>query len=179
LKVLSPALAEIRKSNPERPVIIGGEFWSGINSLKTLKLPDDPNIVPTFHYYDPFDFTHQGATWVNPVPKMGRVYGNAEDQARLKTDVGKVRDYIARTGKTPFMGEFGANGPIPPYERVKYQMTVRKAFDEIGIGMCAWGFTNTFPLYDSEKKEWVPGMRAAMGLREPMLPPKGTKKKGK
>jgi endoglucanase len=49
LKVLNPALAEIRKSNPTRPVIIGGEFWSGINSLKTLRLPDDPNIVPTFH----------------------------------------------------------------------------------------------------------------------------------
>jgi endoglucanase len=179
LKVLSPSLTEIRKSNPERPVIIGGEFWSGINSLATLKLPDDPNIIPTFHYYDPFDFTHQGATWVDPAPKMGRAYGSAEDQARLKNDVGKVRDYIKRTGKTPFMGEFGANGPIPLYERVKYQMTVRTAFDEIGIGMCAWGFTNTFPLYDSEKRQWVPGMRAAMGLAEPMLPPKQPKSKKK
>jgi endoglucanase len=179
LKVLSPALAEIRKSNPERPVIIGGELWSGINSLATLQLPDDPNIIPTFHYYDPFDFTHQGATWVDPVPKMGRVYGSAEDQARLRADVEKVRDYIKRKGKTPFMGEFGANGPIPLYERVKYQMTVRRAFDEIGIGMCAWGFTNTFPLYDSEKKQWVPGMRAAMGLAEPMLPPVQPKSKKK
>jgi endoglucanase len=181
LTVLTPALAEIRKSNPTRPVIIGGEFWSGINSLKTLKLPDDPNIVPTFHYYDPFEFTHQGATWVNPVPKIGRVYGSAEDLARLKADVAKVRDYIARTGKTPFMGEFGANGPIPLYERVKYQMTVRMAFDQIGIGMCVWGFTNTFPIYDSNKKQWVPGMRAAMGLNEPMLPakqPKSKKKRG-
>ena len=24
---------------------------------------DDPNIIYTFHYYDPFIFTHQGATW--------------------------------------------------------------------------------------------------------------------
>jgi endoglucanase len=172
LRVLNPSLAEIRKTNPDRPVIIGGEFWSGINSLKTLRLPDDPNIVPTFHYYDPFDFTHQGATWVSPSPKMGRIYGSTQDEASLKADVQKVRDYIARTGKTPFMGEFGANGPIPLYERVKYQMTVRRAFDEIRIGMCAWGFTNTFPLFDSEKKEWVPGMRAAMGLPEPMLPTK-------
>lgn len=177
LKVLVPALNEIRKSNPTRPVIIGGEFWSGVDSLKTLKLPDDPNIVPTFHYYEPFYFTHQGATWVNPVPPTGRVYGTAEDQAQLTTDVQKVRDYIARTGKTPFMGEFGANGPIPLDERVKYQTAVRVAFDEIGIGMCAWGFTNTFPLYDSEKKQWVPGMRAAMGLPEPKSSPKSKKKK--
>ncbi len=166
LKVLSPALAEIRKTNPTRAVIIGGEFWSGINSLKTLKLPDDPNIVPTFHYYDPFDFTHQGATWVDPVPPAGRTYGTADDAKRMVDGVQKVRDYIAKTGKTPFMGEFGANGPIPPTQRVKYQKAVRVAFDELGIGMCAWGYTNTFPLWDNAKKKWVPGMRDAMGLPE-------------
>jgi endoglucanase len=163
---LSPALAAIRKTNPDRAVVIGGEFWSGIDSLATLTLPDDPNVVPTFHYYEPFDFTHQGATWVNPSPPMGRVYGTDADVERLIKDVGKLRAYIKRTGKTPFMGEFGANGPIPVDQRVTYQRTVRTAFDTTGIGMCAWGYTSTFPLYDSAKKAWVPGMRAAMGLSE-------------
>ncbi len=166
LTVLNPALDEIRKTNPSRPVIIGGEFWSGINSLKTLKLPDDPNIIPTFHYYDPFDFTHQGATWVDNPPKMGRAYGTAADEKLLREDVQKVRDYIKRTGKTPFMGEFGANGPIPLNDRVKYQKEVRVAFDAVGIGMCAWGYTNTFPLWDQQSRKWVPGMLDAMGLRE-------------
>ena len=166
LKVLNPALAEIRKTNPTRPVIIGGEFWSGINSLKSLKLPDDPNIVPTFHYYDPFDFTHQGATWVDNPPKMGRAYGTAADQKLLSDDVQKIRDYVQRTGKTPFMGEFGANNPIPLNDRVKYQKSVRQAFDAVGIGMCAWGYTNTFPLWDQQTGKWVPGMLDAMGLAE-------------
>jgi hypothetical protein len=44
----------------------GAAFWSVINSLKTLTLSDDPNIIPTFHYYDPFNVTHQGADWVTP-----------------------------------------------------------------------------------------------------------------
>jgi endoglucanase len=166
LKVLSPALAEIRKTNPTRAVIIGGEFWSGINSLKTLKLPDDPNIVPTFHYYDPFNFTHQGATWVNPSPPIGREFGNNEDMDALAKDVNKVREYIKQTGKTPFMGEFGAYEKIPTDQRVTYQRTVRVAFDNVGIGMCAWGYTNTFPLWDQNTKKWVPGMRDAMGLPE-------------
>jgi endoglucanase len=166
LKTLNPALAAIRATNPVRPVIIGGEFWSGIDSLATLPLPNDPHIVPTFHYYEPFDFTHQGAGWVNPSPAMGRVYGTDADIERLVKDVKKVRDYIKRTGKTPFMGEFGAHSTIPQAERVTYQRTMRVAFDNLKIGMCAWGFTNTFPLYDSAKKEWVPGMRAAMGLPE-------------
>jgi endoglucanase len=163
---LTPALSAIRKTNPDRPVIVGGEHWSGIDSLATLQLPDDPHIVPTFHYYEPFDFTHQGATWVKPVPPVGRAYGTDADVERLTRDVGKLRAYIKRTGKTPFMGEFGANGPIPLDERVMYQRTVRIAFDTTGIGMCAWGFTNTFPLYDSANRVWLPGMRDAMGLRE-------------
>ncbi len=166
LLTLGPALAAIRKSNPDRPVIIGGEFWSGINSLATLTLPDDPNVVPTFHYYDPFPFTHQGASWIKPSLPMGRVYGDAEDKALLDGDVSKVRAYMARTGKTPFLGEFGANEKIATRQRVLYQRRVRVGFDALGIGSCAWGFTNTFPLYDSTRKAWVPGMRAAMGLAE-------------
>lgn len=166
LVTLRPALTAIRETNPDRPVIIGGELWSGINSLATLPLPDDPHIVPTFHYYDPFPFTHQGATWVDTPPPMGRKYGGAEDQKALDDDVQKIRDYITRTGKTPFMGEFGAIDLIPVAERVKYQKAVRIAFDAVGIGMCAWAYTNTFPLYNSNTKEWLPGMLDAMGLKD-------------
>jgi endoglucanase len=162
---LSPALAAIRETNPDRPVVIGGEFWSGINSLATLELPNDPNIVPTFHYYDPFPFTHQGANWIKPMLPMGRVYGGAEDKALLAADVQKVRTYIARTGKTPFMGEFGANDLIAQDQRVLYYKTTREGYDALGIGQCAWAYTNTFPLYDSAHKSWIPGMREAMGVK--------------
>ena len=166
LATLTPALRAIRKSNPDRPVIIGGQSWSGIDSLATLKLPDDPHIIPTFHYYDPFDFTHQGASWVNPAPPLGRVYGGAADKEKLSNDVQKIRNYIKASGKVPFMGEFGAHTTVTTAERVTYQRAVRTAFDKVDIGMCAWAFTNTFPLYDSKTKAWVPGMLGAMGLKE-------------
>ena len=164
IATLAPALAAIRASNPDRPVIIGGEFWSGIGSLASLSLPDDPNIVPTFHYYEPFDFTHQGAEWVNPVPPLGRRYGTEEDAARLKADTEKARAYVARTGLTPFMGEFGANQKVPLDQRIAYQKAVRTAFDSAGIASCAWAYANTFPLYDSNNGMWLPGMLDAMGL---------------
>lgn len=167
LSVVSPALAAIRATNPQRPVVIGGEFWSGVDSLKTLILPDDPYVVPTFHYYEPFDFTHQGASWVDPVPPFGRDYGRPGDQVRLESDQATVRAFIARTGKVPFVGEFGANGPIPLDDRVKYYTTVRQAWDQLGLGLCAWGYTNTFPLWDQQSGDWLPGMRGAMGLPEP------------
>lgn len=166
LATLAPALAAIRQTNPDRPVIIGGENWSGINSLATLQLPDDPHVVPTVHYYDPFEFTHQGATWVTPSPKMGRKFGTAADNARLAADVGKLKAFVQRTGKTPFVGEFGAIDKIGRKQRVLYMDTVRRAWAQAGAGTCAWAYTNTFPLYDSGSRKWVRGMRAAMGLGE-------------
>ena len=74
---------------------------------------DDPYVVPTFHYYEPFAFTHQGAGWLTPPPPLGRAYGTPADQARLERDLEKVRAYMARTGRVPVMGEYGANWRPP------------------------------------------------------------------
>jgi endoglucanase len=168
MATLSPALAAIRASNPSRPVIIGGENWSGIDSLATLDLPDDPNVYPTFHYYEPFDFTHQGATWVKPKPPaLGRTYGTAADAQRLVDDTAKIKAYVARTGVIPFMGETGAYEKyIPLEQRVQYTRAVHDAFTPLGVGICQWAYTNTFPLYDHTAKRWLPGMRGALGLAE-------------
>ncbi|WP_262408209.1 glycoside hydrolase family 5 protein [Sphingopyxis sp. OPL5] len=171
LEALSPALAAVRATNPDRPVIIGGEYWSGIDSLATLTLPDDPNVYPTFHYYEPFQFTHQGAEWVDPSPPLGRAYGIGDDAERLVRDVQKIRDYTARTGLLPFMGETGAHTTVPLDQRVQYHAAVTKAFAPLGVGMCMWAYTNTFPFYDSDKKAWLPGLRGAVGLPDATTAP--------
>lgn len=76
--LLAKALAVVRKSNPARPVIVGPAGWNSLWRLGELKLPDDPNLIVTVHYYDPFTFTHQGAEWVQPVMPTGVTWnGNA------------------------------------------------------------------------------------------------------
>lgn len=147
LGVLTPALAEVRATNPTRPVIVGGQNWSGIDSLATLILPDDPWIVPTFHYYDPFDFTHQGADWVHPSPPRGRRFGAPADNTQLEAALDKVRAYMARTGRVPFVGEYGAFEQVPMDQRIAYYRTISAAFASAGIQSCAWGYTNTFQLW--------------------------------
>ena len=168
LETLTPALEAVREDHPTRAVIIGGENWSGIDSLASLPLPDDPNIHPTFHYYDPFAFTHQGAEWTQPdMPPPGRSFPVAGDRAQLAKDVEKVRAYIERTGKTPFMGETGAyDKHVATPERAAYHRAVREAFEPTGIGMCVWAYANTYPFWDRASGQWLPGMRAAMGLPE-------------
>jgi endoglucanase len=102
---------------------------------------------------------------------MGRVYGSVEGAAALAKDVEKVRAYIARTSKTPFMGEFGANELIGAEQRTLYYKKIRTGFDAVGIGQCAWGYTNTFPLYDSTRKHWNEGMLPAGPWSMPIFLP--------
>lgn len=168
LDTLTPSFEAVRATNPTRAVILGGGNWSGIDSLADLPMFDDPNVWPTFHYYEPFAFTHQGASWVAPdIPPPGRGYPDADDAERLVRDVAKIRDYAARTGKIPFMGETGAyEAHIPLATRVAYTKAVHDAFAPLGVGVCTWAYANTFPFYDAKAGTWMPGMRAALGLKE-------------
>ncbi len=160
--VLTPALAAIRATNPTRPVLIGGQASSWVDSLATLWLPNDPYVVPTFHDYDPFAFTHQGATFITPTPPIGPTYGSATDLAQLEANLRKVRDYMTRTGRVPVLGEYGAIDipEVPLSERTRYYASMSAAYASIGVQSCAWSYTNTFRLRDSSG--WLPGMLEAI-----------------
>lgn len=162
--VLEPALREVRATNPTRPVVIGGEFWSGINSLATLPLPDDAYLVATFHYYDPFNFTHQGASWVTPTPPFGVTFPSGTDAADLAANVQKAKDFIARTNRPLFMGEYGAIETIPLAQRANWYGTVHDAFAAGEVDGCVWAYTNTMPVRDPTTGAWITQLLDAIGL---------------
>ena len=54
-----------RKAAPKLPLVLSGACWGGSKGLSVLDpaaLHDD-NVIWSFHSYDPFTFTHQGADW--------------------------------------------------------------------------------------------------------------------
>jgi endoglucanase len=64
------AIAEIRKTNPQRAIFVGPGQWNQVSELKRLVLPEkDDNLIVAVHCYDPFYFTHQGASWAGPDPR--------------------------------------------------------------------------------------------------------------
>jgi endoglucanase len=70
-EVISPiyarAIAGIRKVDSHRVIFVGPGKWNSVSELTKLMLPnDDRNLIVTVHSYDPFYFTHQGATWSGP-----------------------------------------------------------------------------------------------------------------
>jgi endoglucanase len=65
--IFARAIAEIRTTNRQRTIFVGPSQWNQISELKNLVLPaNDDNLIVTVHCYDPFYFTHQGATWAGP-----------------------------------------------------------------------------------------------------------------
>lgn len=60
------ALAAVRASNPTRIVFVDSYFWAAADRLKELDLPEDPNLVPSFHMYQPILFTHQHTGFMAP-----------------------------------------------------------------------------------------------------------------
>jgi endoglucanase len=63
--VLAETIHAIRELDKFHTIVISGAEWGGIQALAKLKIPEEEtNVVCTFHFYDPFPFTHQGADWV-------------------------------------------------------------------------------------------------------------------
>ena len=152
----------IRKSNPTRTVIVGGEFWSGISSLATFDPPEDPNVIATFHFYEPFAFTHQGASWVDPSPPAPRKFGVEGDAEWFNKMTAATTSFTERTGVPLFLGEFGAIDSADLTERVRYTYAVRRHAEKLGIPWCTWSYTNTFHVRRDDG--WVPEMLAALGV---------------
>ena len=129
--------AAIRKSAPRHTIMTTGANWGGIDGLQRLELLPDQNVVYSFHCYDPFAFTHQGATWSSdnvrplravPYPsspeavapllpaleehpssrQMVEHYGNERwNKERLTARFKQGIEWGARHGVPLYCGEFG------------------------------------------------------------------------
>ena len=157
---LAPAIAAVRQTNAKRVIVVGGEWSSGPKSLGSLVLPADPNIVVTVHYYDPIQFTHQGAPFVSPPLPTGVIWGSAADYAQLDANVALIKDWMTRTGRVPFVGEYGVYEGVPLEQRAAYYDDLTHALAGIGVQSCVWGYVNNFPIRNAST--WYAPLIAAM-----------------
>ncbi len=148
----------IRKSAPQHTIMTSGPNWGGIDGLRKLKLLEDPNVVYSFHCYDPFTFTHQGATWAGPdvkplrsVPypsspeavapllaglaehprsqKMLENYGKqAWNKAKLAARFKEGIQWGAQNNVPLYCGEFGV---YPPYAKPEHRANWFRDFGQV------------------------------------------------
>jgi len=155
--LLADALALIRKSNPTRNVVIGPPFWNNIAHLPELKLPEaDRHIIVTVHYYEPHEFTHQGASWGDPEWRnlSGIHWGSPADLAKLDENFDKAQAWAKQNDRPILLGEFGAYDKAPQEDRIRYTAAVARAAEKRGWAWTYWQFDSNFIVYDIDKDAW-------------------------
>jgi endoglucanase len=157
-------LAAIRKTNPSRPVIVGPSEWNGIRGLESLRLPDDDHLILTVHSYDPFQFTHQGASFVKGAAKWkGRTWtGTEEEQAAIRTRFEKAANWAKKHGVPVFLGEFGAYHEADMDSRVRWTRFVVSEAERLGFSWAYWEFCAGFGAYDPKTENWCEPLKAAL-----------------
>ncbi|MFZ4483074.1 MAG: glycoside hydrolase family 5 protein [Chthoniobacterales bacterium] len=158
-------LAAVRKYNPTRPVIVGPVSWNNIRALEQLKLPEsDCNLIVTVHYYEPFEFTHQGAEWAEgSAAWMGRSWtGSKAEKQAVRESFESAARWGQESGRPIFLGEFGAYSKADLESRRRWTEFVASEAQRLGFSRAYWEFCAGFGLYDPLAKAWREPLKAAV-----------------
>jgi endoglucanase len=175
-RIQQTAINTIRSVDTLHTIVVGASAYNGYNDLSLLPAYTDNKLIYTFHFYDPFVFTHQGAGW--PVPSLepltripfpyiadsiqvlpdvlkGTWLENAYNNYPTDGTVAKVKQLIdiAAAFKTNrqvpvYCGEYGVyNRYSKETERVYWYGEVRKYLEEKGIPWTTWDYQGGFGLF--------------------------------
>lgn len=163
-KALATILRVIRRTNPTRPIVIGPVEWNNIRALDKLQLPAaDHNIIVTVHYYEPFHFTHQGASWVEGSESwLGRPWdGDENEKQAVRESLETAAEWGRRNNRPIYLGEYGAYSKADDESRVRWTQYVSVEAARLGFSRAYWEFCSGFGLFDSDKGEWREALKAA------------------
>lgn len=172
----------IRAVDTRHYIIVGGTNYNSYNTMADLPLYDDDKIIYTFHFYDPFLFTHQGASWgepsmVNlagvPFPYKASAFPQIPNDLKGTWVEGALNNYandgtIARVkqlldiaiyfknihGVPVFCGEFGVYMPNSDNaDRVAWYDTVRRHLEQNDVAWTIWDYKHGFGLFNKNSNE--------------------------
>jgi endoglucanase len=158
-------LAVVRQTNPGRPVIVGPVQWNSIARLDQLELPaDDRNLIVTVHFYDPFQFTHQGAPWVKEAAQWkGRKWsGTDTEQEAIRKPLERAAAWAKTHDRPLFLGEFGAFEAADSESRARWTRFVAREAERRGFSWAYWEFCSGFGAYDPKMDTWRESLKAAL-----------------
>lgn len=188
---------QIRRSEVHRTLVVTGADWGGIAGMLALGSYSDSGLIYTFHFYDPFLFTHQGAGWADletlegvrfppqgPVPSPGKtspgwVTGSLKDyyQSDAVDKLAGALDQavqFSRSRNVPiWCGEWGVYSKRAiPSDRVEWYATVHRLLDERKIPWTIWDYRGAFGIFQPGSPERVDrdlnlSLVSALGFKAP------------
>ena len=166
-------LRQVRSALPDSTVVLTGADWGSARGLLTLAAETDPNVIYSFHLYEPAELTALGAyrtgldsaamarlpfpvtdrgacedtaatTGDAPTAALIRFYcSQGWDAAKLAATVGAVGNWARSNRVSVLAGEFGASQRLNPAARFAWIAAVRQACERQGIGWALWGYDDS------------------------------------
>jgi endoglucanase len=167
----------IRELDTKHYIVIGPAGWNSYNNLNNMPVYADNKLIYTFHFYDPFVFTHQGASWTDPsmVPLSGipfpyhpdsmptlpsslqgtwiesnfNDYPNTGNAAYVRSLLNIAIQFKNNRNVPIFCGEFGVFIPNSTnYSRTYWYSVVRKYLEQNDIAWTTWDYHGGFGLFE-------------------------------
>jgi endoglucanase len=164
-KLHSEAYTIIRKSNPKRTLLIGTIYGNQIKYLPNLKLPEaDRNIIVTIHYYEPIQFTHQGAPWSIKNKNLSGIEwtSTTEQEQAIQKDFDFAAAWAAANKRPLHLCEFGVYEKTDMESRIRWTNYVARQAELRHWSWSYWEFNGGFGIYYMDKNEWKPGLFNAL-----------------
>jgi hypothetical protein len=167
----------IRTALPDDTIILTGQDWGSISGLLALTPePEDPNVVYSFHFYDPAELTSLAAYRPGldrdalaqlPFPEanpdncqqiarsardsatrdlMAFYCATGWDAARVRARLQEAVSWSRRYGVALLAGEFGASAALNPTSRLAWLRLVRETCAENRISWALWGYDDVMGL---------------------------------
>lgn len=155
-KLQNSLVKTIRKSNPDRYIMIGGVDYNGLFALNDLVPPEgDSRIITTFHYYFPLEFTHQGASWSPTYSKLKDIEwrGTPQEIREVEENLETAKRFMDKYSLPMYCGEFGAYSAADMDSRARWTRCVRERLEKLGIGWGYWEFSSSFGIIDKKTRE--------------------------
>jgi hypothetical protein len=166
-------VGELRRALPEHTLVVAGHRYSAIDELLALQPLPDANLVYGFHYYEPYNFTHQGANWGDPMwrvlrnfpypsspaivaPLLPALKGKAQEylrwhgeqnwnRAKIHAQLDRVAQWARQHGVPVWCSEFGVlRARTKAAHRQAWLRDVRDGLEARGIGWSHWDYAGAF-----------------------------------
>lgn len=170
----------LRERFSKHTILATGDEWGSIDGLLRMEPVADDNVIYSFHFYDPHNFTHQGATWgyepwrhMKDVPwpmtkeSVEPIASTIEDKAarealrwsakeawnavRVQARIKQAADWGEKHNVPIYCGEFGVYAKFAPRAaRLAWLRDVTAALDEFKIGRAMWDYMGGFAIAEGE-----------------------------
>lgn len=187
-------IAAMRSGAPKHTIIASGHRWSSLWELLALEPYSDPNVIYNFHSYEPFVFTHQGASWAGPNVQFYRqvpypsspeavarmletvidaparlvllAYGEDRwDASRIDKTIAEAARWAVKHRVPLICNEFGVYKRFSsPSARAAWITDMRVAFEKHGIGWTMWDYAGGFGVVTRENGRTTPDAETVKAL---------------